>query len=122
MTAVELLPPHEAKPSNPEWLKLRRAGISASEIAAVVGLSPWQSPFSLYWTKVEGWETESNAEMSAGTRAEPVIADWFADECDPLENLVVCPAGLYASAERPWALATPDRLLCDPQTHDNPFP
>jgi putative phage-type endonuclease len=122
VTAVELLPPAEATPDNPQWHKLRRAGVTASEIAAVLGISPWESPFSLYWHKEEGWEVESNPEMNAGHRAEPVIADWFADECDPLENLVICRAGLYAHPDRPWQLATPDRLLCDPQMHDDPFP
>ena len=114
MTAVALLPPHEATPANPKWHELRRAGISASEIAAVMGLSPWGSPFSCYWAKTEGWDTESNADMTAGRYAEAAICQWYADECDPLENLLIQPAGLYASAERPWQLATPDRLLCLP--------
>lgn len=111
MTAVELLSADEARPTNPKWHELRRAGISASEIAAVLGISPWESPFSLYWQKQEGWQTEINDEMSAGTRAESVIADWFADECDPLENLLICRAGLYSHADRQWQLATPDRLV-----------
>lgn len=119
MSPVLLLDPADARPDNPKWHELRRAGISASEIAAVLGLSPWESPFSLYWRKVEGWDTDTNDEMDAGTRAEPVIADWFADQHP---EHAVHPAGLYASAERPWQLATPDRLLCDGQMHDNPFP
>lgn len=108
MSYVELLPPDQAVHGNAEWLKLRRAGISASEIAAVLGISPWQSPFSLWWAKAEGWGDEDNAEMSAGRRAEPVIADWFADEHP---EYVTKLAGLYASAERSWMLATPDRLV-----------
>jgi putative phage-type endonuclease len=110
---VKVLPPGADRD---DWLKARRDGIGASEIAAVMGISPWESPFSAYWRKVEGWQAEVNAEMSAGTRAEPVIADWWAEECDPLENLVIRPAGLYQHPERPWQLATPDRLVflaCD---------
>lgn len=123
MTAVELLPPDKAVHGNPEWYALRRAGITASEIAQVLGLSPYGSPFSLYWEKVGGWgEGEDNPYERAGRYAEDAIAQWYADECDPNENLTICHAGLYAHAERPWQLATPDRLLCDPQMHDNPFP
>lgn len=111
MTAVELLPAAEAVPSNPAWHKLRAEGVSASEIAAVLGISPWDSPFSLYWQKLNGWQSDENPEMAAGKRAESVIADWYADVADPIENLRLDRAGLYASAERPWQLATPDRLI-----------
>ncbi len=100
-----------AEPLTPEWFAQRRLGVSASEIAAVMGISPWESPFSLYWRKREGWETEASPEMSAGTRLEPVIAEWWEDECDPLENLLVVSSPLLAHPDRPWQLATPDRVV-----------
>lgn len=111
MTATELLPPHQATPANPEWHRIRRQGVSASEIAAILGISPWDSAFSLYWRKVEGWDTQATDDMSTGTILEAGIADLWADRCDPHENLVIVRAGLYASRERPWQLATPDRLI-----------
>lgn len=114
MTAVELLAPGEAGPDNPVWHELRRTAVTASEIAAVLGISPWESPFSLYWRKVNGWQTEATEGMSTGTRLEPAIADWWADTQDPHENLAVVRAGLYAHPDRPWQLATPDRLICLP--------
>lgn len=112
MSYVELLPAHEAVPSNERWHALRRQGVSASEIAAVLGISPWESPFSAYWRKVNGWETEANAEMTAGRYAERAIVDWFANECDPNGNLLLRQAGLYASRTLSWQLATPDALVC----------
>jgi putative phage-type endonuclease len=120
MTAVELLPPGEATPDNERWHELRRAGITASEIAAVMGISPWESPFSCYWRKVCGWRTDDSDIMSTGRRLEGAIADWWATQNGPY--LIVHEAGLYAHSDRPWQLATPDRLICDPQMHDNPFP
>lgn len=108
---VELLAPDAATPTNPDWLEARRAAVSASEIAAVLGLSPWESPFSLYWRKVNGWQVETTEEMSTGTRVESVVAEWWADTHDPHENLAVVRAGLYAHPDRPWQLATPDRLI-----------
>jgi putative phage-type endonuclease len=111
MTAVELLPPGEATPDNDEWHRLRQAGITASEIAAVMGISPWESPFSLYWRKANGWVCDDNDIMSTGRHLEDAIADWWMAECDPLENLVAARAGLYAHPDRPYQLATPDRLL-----------
>lgn len=119
MTA-KLLLPHDAP--REQWLAVRREGIGASEIAAVMGISPYDSPFSLWWLKHMGWDKEANDEMSTGKFLEPAIAEWWAENCDPHENLAVHPGGLYASAERSWQLATPDRLLCDPQMHDDPYP
>jgi len=113
---VQLLAPAEAGPHNPTWHALRRQGITASEIAAVLGISPWESPFSLYWRKVNDWGTDDNPEMSAGRRAERVIADWYTERADPNESdlIHVVPAGLYRSTTRPWQMATPDRLICPP--------
>lgn len=108
MTAVLVLP---SDAPEDEWLKARRAGIGASEIAAVMGISPYDSPFSLWWRKFMGWETAENEEMSAGKRLEPIVADWFAEQHDEYR---VRPGGLWASVDRPWQLATPDRLLMRP--------
>jgi len=116
VSAVELLPPGEATPSNEAWHQLRRAGITASEIAVVMGISPYDSPFNLYHQKVNDWRWEGNDLTSVGRHLEDAIADWWMANRDPIENLDMLPAGLYASAERPWQLATPDRLLflnCD---------
>lgn len=114
MSYTVVIPPGQAGPDNPAWHEARRAGVSASEIAAVLGISPWESAFSLYWRKVNGWEVEGNEEMSTGRYCEAAIADWAGDVIDPNENLVLAPAGLYRSAERPWQLATPDRLVVEP--------
>jgi putative phage-type endonuclease len=114
VTAVELLTAADAVPSNPEWHSLRRAGISASEIAAVCGISPWESPFSLYWRKVNDWQVDETEEMVTGRRVEPVIADWWAETYGVAEPVVIRRAGLYASEIRPWQLATPDRLVHQP--------
>lgn len=107
-----------------DWLAARSAGIGASEIAAVLGISPWDSPFSLYWKKREGWATADNEDMEAGRRMEAAICDWAADVIDPNESLAVVPAGLYGSSERPWQLATPDRLVHEicPSCEGSPFP
>jgi putative phage-type endonuclease len=108
MTAVELLPPSEAGPANERWHELRRAGITASEIAVVMGLSPYDSPFNLYWSKVNDWRWGGNEYTSVGSHLEDAIAEWWAtDHAD----LWARPAGLYAHPDRPWQLATPDRLL-----------
>ncbi len=104
---VELLPAGVG-PDQPEWHEVRRRGIGASEIAIVMGLSPFESPFSLWWRKREGWQVEVTDAMRTGTRLEPAIAGWWADEH---EDLVVVRCGMYAHPDRPWQTASPDRLV-----------
>jgi putative phage-type endonuclease len=90
------------------WLAARRKGIGASEIAAVLGISPWESPFSLYHRKVNGWEVTETEIMRTGTLLEPVIADWWIAQTD---GWLMNP-GLMSHPDRDWQLATPDRLWC----------
>jgi putative phage-type endonuclease len=110
MTAVELLPPAEAVHGNDRWYEIRRAGITASEIAIVLGISPYGSPFSLFWQKVNDWRDDGNVFTSTGRHLEDAIADWWAAEhAHLLGDPPLMRAGLYAHPDRPWQLATPDR-------------
>ena len=64
-------------PGSPEWLQR----MSASKIAAVVGLSPYQSRYSL-WMQMAGLAPQpvQTKAMSRGHYLEPAIAAWFADQ------------------------------------------
>jgi putative phage-type endonuclease len=100
-----------ATPLSPQWHERRRRGIGGSEIAVVLGLSPFESPFSLYWRKVNGWELDEDSSMRSGRYLEPAVASWWEDEYDPQRRLRVVAAGLYEHPDRAWQLATPDRLV-----------
>jgi len=90
------------------WLAARRKGIGASEIAAVLGISPWESPFSLYHRKVNGWDFEPSAEMEWGNRLEPAVAQKYADAHPEYE---LGDGHLEEHPFHPWMLATPDRYV-----------
>lgn len=107
MSAIQVLP---ATAPRDQWRAARRPGIGASEIAAVMGISPYDSPFSLWWRKHMGWDIEASDEMRTGTFLESAIAVWFSDHA-ATPGIVVTSAGLFAHPERPWQIATPDRLL-----------
>lgn len=100
----------QAVPHSPEWHALRAGGIGGSEIAAVVGLSPWTSPFQLWHRKrgLIGEQRQSEA-MEWGTRLEPVITQKFIDEHP--EWAVRPTPGTYAHSERPWQRCNPDGTL-----------
>lgn len=94
------------------WHGMRSAGIGGSEVAAILGLSPWQSPFSLWHAKRAGWVSEPNEEMRWGTAIEPaLLAWWFEDH--PYEPYGV-QGGSYHHRGRRWQLANPDAIAIAP--------
>lgn len=68
-------------PNRAEWLAWRRDGIGGSDVAAIVGLSPWASAYSVWAEKVGlvAGRDDSPA-MEFGRRAEPMLAAWFTDD------------------------------------------
>jgi putative phage-type endonuclease len=98
-------------PGTPEWEQARGGlCITATEIAAVMGLSPWQSRFSL-WHKKAGLPTppfEVSPQIEWGNRLEPAVVGKYEDEHP--EHLLM-PTGTWRHADRPWQRATPDRLI-----------
>lgn len=61
-----------------EFLERRRKGIGGSDVAAILGLSPWSTPLSVYMQKVEGWqdENENEAMYWGSVLEEPVARRW----------------------------------------------
>ena len=94
-----------------EWLEARRQGISASEIAVVLGLSPYGSPFELYYRKRgELPDQPDNDAMMIGRAMENFVADQF-QRRHPEFYLTGSGRELYSSrAEACW-MATPDRVV-----------
>ena len=106
MSARLVLPPDAPRE---EWLAARRLGITASEIAVVLGISPFDSAFNLYYKKRgEISEDFDNAAMSLGRHLEPWIADRWAES---QSGWLVAPGRLWQNTDRPWQLATTDRDL-----------
>ena len=63
------------------WLEWRRGGIGSSDIAAIVGLSPWATPYAV-WAEKTGRHTADQGDdvvQEFGRRAEPMIAPWFGE-------------------------------------------
>jgi putative phage-type endonuclease len=63
-----------------EWLEWRRKGIGASDVAGIVNLSPWASPWSVWADKLGLTPPiESSDAMRFGQLAEQVIGPWFTE-------------------------------------------
>lgn len=105
--AVEVVPPQGYR--SPLWHEARMGSVSASEIPAVLGISPYQSRFDLWWAKRNGEHgSDDNAQMRRGRRVEPLIIDDFR-EAHPEFN--VATVGLVSNVLRGWQVCTPDGLV-----------
>jgi putative phage-type endonuclease len=92
------------------WLQERTKGIGASEAPAILGLSTWGSPLSVYTSKILPLEPESEEveHLRWGHLLEPVIIDELGREM----GMRVEPCGmLIRSVERPHILATLDGVV-----------
>lgn len=97
--------------SEEEWLAARRKGVTASEIAVLMGLSPYDSPYGLYHRKLGILPAGDDSDvMEKGRVLEPVIAEKFA-ALHPEWIVTGNGRQLYAHRDRAWQLATPDRLV-----------
>lgn len=98
----------EWTPDQPEWHEARASRLGGSEIAAVLGLSPWQSKFSLWCAKTGAITDSLDApELEWGRRLEPVLRERF-EESRP--GWLRLPTGTFVHPERTWQLANPDGL------------
>lgn len=93
-----------------EWLKTRESGIGSSEVATVVGLNPWETPYQL-WRRKRGLDApkEENFAMKAGHYLEDAVAQFWQDETG--QDVIKSSAGdwLIVNNDKPYLRVSPDR-------------
>ena len=64
------------------WLELRKRGIGASEVAAVLGLNPYKTPLQVYEEKIADQVVEypETLRMKRGLQMENLVADIYMEE------------------------------------------
>ncbi len=97
-----------------EWHDLRNepGAVGGSDIAAITGLSTWESAITK-WAKKTGQipdEVTPNMSMKLGTILESPILNLFANEHPELE---IFETGTWANKENLWARSNPDGLYKD---------
>lgn len=96
------------------WLVHRRAGIGASDVATLLGLSPYgDTPWQLWAEKTGAWmrRKDVNEAMEIGTELEP----WLIAQAPRLlgQDVTRTPHMLYAHPEHAWRLCSPDAFAAD---------
>jgi putative phage-type endonuclease len=92
------------------WLDLRRHGIGGSDVSAIVGLSNYATPLSVWLEKTGLYRPDDDPSeaMEWGNILEPVVADEFSRR----SGIPTTPYKfLLAHPEHPWMLANVDRLI-----------
>jgi putative phage-type endonuclease len=93
-----------------EWLKLREEGIGSSEVATIIGINPYETPFQLWRRKlgIDPPKTENFA-MRAGHYLEDAVARFWMDETG--QEVIKSSAGdwLIVDDDKPYLRVSPDR-------------
>ncbi len=89
------------------WLEERKKGIACSELAAILGVSPWQSEMDIWANKRNlAPDAPDNIIFKTGRELEPLVAREYAE----MEKVELIEGELIRHATAPL-LGTPDRLI-----------
>jgi hypothetical protein len=96
------------------WKALRRKGVTASEIGAIMRVEhAFGSPSRSYWEKVAGDEQPDNRQMEMGRWLEPFVAERFAAQFPGFD---VERGPLASHGKRRWQMGTFDLMAWEPRT------
>lgn len=86
------------KQGSPEWHEHRAKYRNASETPAVMGLSPWMTPYELWLVKTGRKVIEETVAMRHGTEMEPAARAAFEDATGLIMQPQVMVDGLYSAS------------------------
>lgn len=98
------------------WLEQRKRGVGGSDVAAIMGLSPWKSPLEVWLEKTgraESPDLSDRESVAMGTELEGDVLEMYRRR-HPDSRVQRVNAILVAN-ERPWAQASLDGIVRDPE-------
>lgn len=101
---------------NKQWLQERQNGVGGSDVAAIMGLSPWKAPYTLWAEKtgrVKPEDISGKEAVAMGTELESDVVAMYKRR-NPEARVQVVNA-IAQSIKRPWARASVDGLTSDPK-------
>ena len=96
--------------SREEWLEARKSGRGSSEVATIVGLNPWETPYQLWRRKVGLDEPKKESfAMKAGHYLEDAVSRFWADETGKEVIKRSATDWIIRDNDRPYLQVSPDR-------------
>lgn len=96
--------------SREEWLEIRKSGIGSSEVATIIGLNPWETPYQL-WRRKTGLDEpkQENAAMRNGHHLEDAVSRMWNDATG--REIIKRSAidWIIRDNDRPYLQVSPDR-------------
>lgn len=103
--------------SRAEWLELRQSGIGGSDVAAIIGVSPYATAYDIYQSKTQPLSEEDMNEFAYwGTVLEDVVAREFSKRSGLKIQKVNF---LMRHPEHRWAIANIDRAIINRDVSGN---
>lgn len=95
-----------------EWLEARKDGIGASEVATIVGLNPWETPYQL-WRRKLGIDPPKamNAAMNTGHILEDGVAQYWVQATGRQIIAASKEDFMFIDKDRPYLRVSPDRTF-----------
>lgn len=110
--AKKILISDTTKVTHDEWLEQRKKGIGGSDAAAVLGISPWKTPYQLYMEKRGETEQEISQKDSVPLRAGSVLENLIVKLAERLTGAKIVPAHeMVCLKDRPYITANPDAFM-----------
>lgn len=98
------------------WLEQRKRGIGGSDVAAVMGLSPWKSPLEVWLEKTnraDSPDLSGKESVAMGTELEGDVLEMYRRRHP--DSRVQRVNAICVDRERPWAQASLDGIVRDPE-------
>ncbi len=104
-----------------DWLESRKGGIGSSDVAAILGVSPFDTPYKL-WLRKTGREKvveQENFLMKAGHYLEDAISRFCADETGLEVIKSSASEFVVVNKDKPYLRVSPDRYAWQPGKSHN---
>ena len=99
-----------------EWLKIRQEGIGGSDVASILGHSPFRNIKDIYKSKIEDVEQITNEAIEFGNAFEPIVFETFKNKYKDIYEVLDYKNTMFRNIWNPFLQASLDGVLVNKQT------